>query len=416
MAEPAPSSRHRHRRQSEPQPAATASSSSSSRLRQHRNSVDRDSLRGLRRRSSAISDTLLEAHQSLRSSTDDIIRPRATSHSDESYWQSAPLALALVPAVGGIFFHNGSAILTDVTLLCLAAVILNWSVRLPWDWYHSAQETTPGSDHGLDAEDSCDSDIPASTIATVDENAAAPESVPNKTNPAAQARQELHLHESLALISCFTFPILGTWLLHAIRSQISRPSEGLVSNYNLTIFLFAAEIRPLSHLLTLVQARTLHLQRVVAESAQQPAREGPDATALLDLAKRLENLEARVGDSPSRAVVDRAVHISRRQELHSQQAMETDITALYRAVRKAEKRLAALAFEVDLRFNDIQARVLGDSVDSAVRAAQQGLFSSSVKRLENLARSALQRSGTASYVECFAWLPSPLLGLDFISG
>lgn len=43
-----------------------------------------------------------------------------------------PLALALLPAVGGLLFQNGSAIVTDITLLGLAVVFLNWAVRVPW--------------------------------------------------------------------------------------------------------------------------------------------------------------------------------------------------------------------------------------------------------------------------------------------
>jgi hypothetical protein len=93
------------------------------------------------RRNSAISDTVSEARQSIRDSTDELLFPRAkattTTNSrlgahHDSHWQSAPLALALLPAVGGMFFDNGSAFVTDATLLILAAVFLNWSVRLPW--------------------------------------------------------------------------------------------------------------------------------------------------------------------------------------------------------------------------------------------------------------------------------------------
>lgn len=78
-----------------------------------------------------------EARQSLRSSTDDILLPRVKAsgletHHEPSHWHSIPLALALLPAVGGLLFTNGSQVVTDVTLLGLAAVFLNWSVRLPW--------------------------------------------------------------------------------------------------------------------------------------------------------------------------------------------------------------------------------------------------------------------------------------------
>lgn len=89
------------------------------------------------RRSSTFSDSIEDARQSIKSSTDDLLLPRLrsggfSSQLEPSHWHSTPLALALLPAIGGIFFHNGSAIVTDITLLGLAAVFLNWSVRLPW--------------------------------------------------------------------------------------------------------------------------------------------------------------------------------------------------------------------------------------------------------------------------------------------
>ena len=93
----------------------------------------------LPRRNSTLSDTVSEARNSIRSSTDDLFLPRVDNRdddgslsSDESHWQSAPLVLALLPAVAGVFFRNGSAVVTDVSLLVLAAIFLNWSVRLPW--------------------------------------------------------------------------------------------------------------------------------------------------------------------------------------------------------------------------------------------------------------------------------------------
>lgn len=90
------------------------------------------------RRNSTLSDSISEARNSIRSSTDDLFLPRVTSDQDdpvaseESHWQSAPLVLALLPAIAGVFFQDGSSFVTDVTLLVLAAIFLNWSVRLPW--------------------------------------------------------------------------------------------------------------------------------------------------------------------------------------------------------------------------------------------------------------------------------------------
>lgn len=89
------------------------------------------------RRSSTFSDSVDDARQSIKSSTDDLLLPRAkgttlSSQTEPSHWHSMPLALALFPAVGGVLFQNGSAIVTDITLLGLAVVFLNWAVRVPW--------------------------------------------------------------------------------------------------------------------------------------------------------------------------------------------------------------------------------------------------------------------------------------------
>jgi hypothetical protein len=107
----------------------------------HRASTNRfanDTPSPLRRRSSNLTDFSLEdARRSIRSSTDGFLLPRpsgsdANHGAEPSHWHSAPLAFALLPALGGLFFKNGSQVVTDVMLLGLAAVFLNWSVRLPW--------------------------------------------------------------------------------------------------------------------------------------------------------------------------------------------------------------------------------------------------------------------------------------------
>lgn len=90
------------------------------------------------RRNSTLSDSISEARNSIRSSTDDLFLPRVAKGNEgpvateESHWHSAPLGLALLPAIAGVFFQDGGSFVTDVTLLVLAAIFLNWSVRLPW--------------------------------------------------------------------------------------------------------------------------------------------------------------------------------------------------------------------------------------------------------------------------------------------
>ena len=92
-----------------------------------------------RRRSSLLSDySLDDARALLRSSTDDLLSPRPNvsgrlvGNDEMSNWHSAPLAFALLPALGGLLFQNGGAVVTDIMLLGLASIFLNWAVRLPW--------------------------------------------------------------------------------------------------------------------------------------------------------------------------------------------------------------------------------------------------------------------------------------------
>ncbi|KAL1991682.1 hypothetical protein VTN49DRAFT_4990 [Thermomyces lanuginosus] len=317
------------------------------------------------RRNSTFSDTISEARQSLRDSTDDLLFPRPKDPEnldelvqEESHWHSIPLALALLPAIGGLFFQNGSAVLTDATLLFLAAVFLNWSVRLPWQWYRSAQvirriKTSTFAD--------IDSEKPKDDVGE-DE----PHRVKDRSKELAkeQAVRELHVHELAALVACFVFPVIGAWLLHTVRGALSRPSEGLVSNYNLTIFLLAAEIRPFAHLLRMVHARTLHLQRVI----EGPSETAVDVDKLGDVVKRLEELEAHVADrvaaegskstspgdngqssSPSDALLQIAREVRRE--------VQPELDALKRAVRRYERRTTVMAHQTDTRLQQLEDQV-----------------------------------------------------------
>jgi hypothetical protein len=335
-----------------------------------------------RRRSSLFSDSFSETQRSLKTSTDDLLLPRVNDQStfdhEPSHWHSVPLVLALLPALGGLFFQDGSSIITDLSLLVLAAVFLNWSVRVPWDWYASAQETRTADTYNPP---------PFGTIIdeyneTIDEGvehdeaiASSPETTPprkhldenNQTQSNRKelvaAQQELHIHELLALFSCFLGPVAGAWLLHAIRSQLSRPSEGLVSNYNLTVFLLAAQLRPVSLVIKMVQARTLFLKRIVREQAVQ-SEEKVDNNQVLDVVRRLEELEAHVADKADNA--SKAASVSTDLTLAKASAQATselrrsiqpELDALNRAVRRYEKRTTISALQTESRLQEIEARL-----------------------------------------------------------
>ncbi|KAK2781979.1 hypothetical protein FQN53_000229 [Emmonsiellopsis sp. PD_33] len=327
---------------------------------------------GRLRRSSTFSDTVSEARNSIRSSTDELFLPRVNSriaplnHDNESHWQSAPLALALFPAVGGLLFKNGSAVATDITL----------------DWYRSAQEVNQRfpseDDFDMDViiEEPEDAQAPDGELSTTQDHHKRPAATAPESDQAKAAKRELRYHELVALASCFIFPIIGAWVLHTIRSQLSRPSEGLVSNYNLTVFLLAAEIRPFSHLLKMVQGRTLYLQRVVASSSSTTTtaseKEKIDASKIRDLATRLEELEAHIAESAAQKYDTNTNPFNPPSPSHQKpnqkhpedphlvslrNSIKPDLEALNRAMRRYEKRTALTAIETETRLQQLEKRI-----------------------------------------------------------
>jgi hypothetical protein len=190
-----------------------------------------------------------------------------------------------------------------------------------------------------------------------------------------KASNELYLHELLALLSCFLFPIIGAYLLHSIRGYLSRPSEGLVSNYNLTIFLLASELRPVSHLFKLIQARTLHLQRVVhANPYDNINRESTGD--IKELVRRLEDLEARtLVTEPNHASSGSEPTMNNKQAAlittEVRRTLQPELDALNRAVRRYEKRATLQTMQTESRLLDLEAR-LADAISLAAAAAQTG--------------------------------------------
>jgi len=202
---------------------------------------------------------------------------------------------------------------------------------------------------------------------------------PSSTHSARTQRQiqdydasvrELHLHELIALLCCFLFPSFGAYLLHSIRNSLSRPSEGLVSNYNLTIFLLAAELRPLSHLVKLIQARTLHLQRIVEANRPTSVDERQNLD-ISDLRQRLADLETRAlraaesMEQPEPAPSGRQTAVVMAE---ARRALQPELDALHRAVRRCEKRATLHAVRAESRLLDLETK-LADAAGLAAAAA-----------------------------------------------
>ncbi|EHK41185.1 hypothetical protein TRIATDRAFT_227644 [Trichoderma atroviride IMI 206040] len=306
----------------------------------------------------------------------DILNPRPHVLGEElSHHESSPLALlslafAFLPAVAGVFFQNGTSVVTDIMLLGLAAILLHWSVTQPWQWYHAAQEVRLFQENSVSISLEDDSDLDSRD--GMDDSSSTKRDAREKQQMTEQqqaALKELYRHESLALVSCFVLPLLSAYLLHYIRGQLSRPSEGLVSNFNLTIFLLAAELRVLSHMITLVQSRTLHLQKVVHESpfGQQVGTE----TLLEEMLRRLERLESR-STSQGHEIAGHGQTLDSTAATISRDVRNTiqpELDALNRAVRRYEKKATLLQLQTESRFSQVHAK-LDDAISLAAAAVK----------------------------------------------
>lgn len=341
----------------------------------------------LRRRSSLLSFSSIE--DATHAFTDDLIHPRTGNRrngngEDElTHWHSSPLAFAILPALGGLMFKNGSAFVTDILLLGLAAIFMNWSIRLPWDWYYSAQALRRDVEPDYDAAErnALEDDIAVETASSAGsspkpsldrkaDNDGTDEPIQN-IGKREDAAADLRRQELLGLGATFLFPVLAAYLLHVIRAQLSRPSTGLVSDYNLCIFLLAAEIRPVRQVVRLLSSRTLHLQRTVTGIDDPISSAIEEKTTINNLATRLTELESKLAEH---TIVPPTVNMAQKADvsdlsLEIRKRYEPRLEGLERAVRRYEKRSTTLAMMTEQRLQSLETR-LQEALSLAAVAAQ----------------------------------------------
>jgi hypothetical protein len=176
-----------------------------------------------------------------------------------------------------------------------------------------------------------------------------------------QARKELRRQELIAFAACFASPLLGAYLLHSLRAQLT-VADGLVSDYNLTIFVLVAELRPVARLMKMQEEKMLHLQRIV-KSDPQDSLKPADAQ---EISQRLSELETRLSGPTTTSDVD-----TMRIGAEVRQTIQPQLDALTRAIRRYEKRNAAQTAQIEARFREVDAR-LKDTLSLAAAAARTG--------------------------------------------
>ena len=273
---------------------------------------------------------------------------------------------------------------------------MNWSIRLPWDWYYSAQaqrrdlEPDDISLEDLEADETAVESASSSAVNSPKQSAQGtptPEATTTSGNEKREAAaSELRRQEKLALFSTFVFPVLAAYLLHMIRAQLSSSSTGLVSDYNLSIFLLAAEVRPARQLVRLATNRTLHLQRIVTGLDDPFGSTVEEKGPINDLNVRLADVETKLIEHTTaqpKGTMAEKTDLSE-LSLELKKRYEPRVEALERAVRRYEKRSTTIAMVTEQRLNSLETR-LQDALSLAAVAAQQSRDRGAMtKLLDNL--------------------------------
>ncbi|KAJ4313358.1 hypothetical protein N0V94_006990 [Neodidymelliopsis sp. IMI 364377] len=198
-----------------------------------------------------------------------------------------------------------------------------------------------------------------------------------------EASKSLRRQELMAFAACFIGPLVGAYLLHALRGQLT-VTEGLVSDYNLTIFVMVAELRPIARLMKMQEERMFHLQRIVKSDPRELVNTS-DAQAI---AQRLSELEDRMSGPTTSNDIE-----TTRVAAEVRQSIQTQLDAITRAIRRYEKKSAAQTIQIEARFHEVDAR-LKDALSLAAAAARTGqrpgIISTVITWMVNLVNNALQ--------------------------
>lgn len=117
----------------------------------------------------------------------------------------------------------------------------------------------------------------------------------------------------------------------------------------------------MSHLIKLIQERTLHLQRVVmTESLDADAKD--QGSSVRDIVKRLGDVEYHLADlleSENRKPTQEAMAAKTASQVTSdvRKGMQPELDALNRAMRRYEKRTTITTIQTEARLQDLESRL-----------------------------------------------------------
>ncbi|KAK9467412.1 hypothetical protein V1512DRAFT_261136 [Lipomyces arxii] len=223
-----------------------------------------------------------------------------------------PIVFALCPAFVGMVFDGGSQAVTDLLLLSIMGLYLHWLVKAPYEWYRDARV------HAVRLE---------MYPCTYDEERVR---VTRERAISNLARTEL-----ASVFACFLGPLAGGVMLHVVRGQLRSGGSGLVSDFNITLFVLSAGVRGVLVASEYVQHRTSVLHQVVRT---QPLSK----VEILEL--KMQNLELRVDGVEDEHALD---------EPH----LRSDVDALTRTMRRYERQQAEMMAFFNGKLHDLDSKL-----------------------------------------------------------
>ncbi|GAA5798163.1 hypothetical protein EDC94DRAFT_601678 [Helicostylum pulchrum] len=164
---------------------------------------------------------------------------------------SWPILLAVIPTLGA-FVAGSAEIWSDFIMLVLILYYVYKWMTAPWAYYESARSRRIIHQHSS-----------AEKTKAGLSNSREDEAYANRMQAEHQKRKlitaELRRHELAGLVWVIFSPIIAGYTLQYSRLLLSNVDR-YISAFNVTVFTLAASIKPLSHVIVLLQERTLFLQ------------------------------------------------------------------------------------------------------------------------------------------------------------
>ncbi|KAJ9063375.1 hypothetical protein DSO57_1000702 [Entomophthora muscae] len=152
-----------------------------------------------------------------------------------------PILLAVLPPTLSFFFGMDD-FWSDTFLLLLVLYYMYSLIQVPWDLYQASRQRRVVN--------------PIDTLAfQTDEGPEAAAVEAARYEAAVQLRRQ----EMFAFLLVLCSPLIGGWIFILARSRL-QALNAFISDFNILLFVLAAEIRPLSHLGELLQGRAGELQ------------------------------------------------------------------------------------------------------------------------------------------------------------